>query len=415
MPDPIPSDVTQGKQNRLDPPHDLMVAPAEEPSIWMSLAGRDPATAVDHLDRQTSELLAYVQQQNIEIDARQSELNAKLAQLDNELRASRLKSVQEGGADLSRSDSASQEPMVTTSNAPSQRARPSEFQEFEEVEKLVAQLTDSPKNSDRNLAEVAERPRADADRLSHPARPDREPVRLGRVAASAGDVLATDAQTDHHLNPHALASSETRSQSTLDDPLSVASINDLRTQTDMAKLVHSLDTSEIETERRLLAERTVELDRRKAVLQRMQEEIQKQHAEVLEARLATEQLWREIVDKTPADQANELLHALQDRINEQYAAQRKAVEARRNELVELKETIKSQQQEIREQSEKLHEWIVSRHGDLTSFSAEVDARAAFLDRREHRMREEFSKWEVQRDSYQQQLRGLLEKLNLQND
>jgi chromosome segregation ATPase len=181
---------------------------------------------------------------------------------------------------------------------------------------------------------------------------------------------------------------------------------------DIQAMASSLDASEMESERRLLAERKIELDRRKSVLQRMQDETQALHREALEMRLTTEQLWIELSEKAPADHVNELLASLRGRLDEHYTAQQKTIGDRKSELVDLKQLIEAKQEDIREQSSKLQEWVESRHDEIKSFAAEVDAREMLLDHREHRMREEFAKWEAQRGSYQQQLQGLLQKLNL---
>ncbi len=86
---------------RIDPAHDLPVNDAASgPTPWLALAGRDSSQTSDQLDRQTNELLADVQRQNQEIDSRQAELNARLAQLDSELRAARLQSTEKTGDDL---------------------------------------------------------------------------------------------------------------------------------------------------------------------------------------------------------------------------------------------------------------------------------------------------------------------------
>ena len=89
------------KSTRLDEAHHVgSTGDSASNSSWMAMAGRDPQATTLQLDRQATELMAYVQQQNDEIDSRQAELNARLAQLDNELRTARLRSLRDDGADL---------------------------------------------------------------------------------------------------------------------------------------------------------------------------------------------------------------------------------------------------------------------------------------------------------------------------
>ena len=104
----------ESKSNRVDPPHDLLSlaeADAESTNLWLAYAGRDPDSMAQQVDRQANELISYVQDQNREIDERQAELNAKLAQLDNQLRNARLL-TDESGIDLL----ADASPQIETAN-----------------------------------------------------------------------------------------------------------------------------------------------------------------------------------------------------------------------------------------------------------------------------------------------------------
>ncbi len=533
----------ESKVNRLDPPHDLTLANnervVEASAPWMSLAGRDPATKGDQLDRQTSELLSYVQQQNDEIDARQAELNAKLARLDNELRAARLTTGLDNGTDLLASagkgateesstdattevttekssgmaaasevtpsqDSltsgsgivldevtAGESTNVATDAPPSasaaedavsvQRNVDSTFQEFEEVERLVAQFTGS---SDDSNSEVP----ADSGMVAETQIVEPQVAETQIVETQIVETQVIDTLDNSHSQPERIADSgmylredsahvERRdvpanepAPTEIREQLEASpSISDDRTETnpstdisepqpavtenverpastnvpasnvtgswtekpfpallgdaklgsrdlaadDIQAMASSLEASEMESERRLLAERKVELDRRKETLQRMQDETQALHREALEMRLVTEQLWIEISGKAPTANVESLMETLKSRLNEQYESHQKTIDQRKAEMQGLQELVEQKQANVREQSVKLQQWVESRHDEIKSYAAEVDAREALLDRREHRMAEEFSKWEAQRSAYQSQLQSLLSKLNLQ--
>jgi hypothetical protein len=156
----------------------------------------------------------------------------------------------------------------------------------------------------------------------------------------------------------------------------------------------------------------MELDRRKLVLQRTQDENQALHREALEMRIVTEQLWAELSEKTPADHLHQLLSTLRTRLDDQYAAMNRSLSDRKAELVTLQSRMHNKQQELRKQSRKLQEWVESRHDDVKSHAAQLDAREMLLNRREHRLQEEFAKWEAQQREYKQQLNGLLRKVSL---
>jgi hypothetical protein len=181
---------------------------------------------------------------------------------------------------------------------------------------------------------------------------------------------------------------------------------------DIGGMTSSLDADTLNSERRLLAERNIELDRRKMVLQRTQDETQALHREALEMRMVTEQLWAELSEKTPADQLHQLLSTLRTRLDDQYAAMNRSLSDRKAELVTLQSRMHNKQQELRKQSRKLQEWVESRHDDVKSHAAQLDAREMLLNRREHRLQDEFAKWEAQQREYKQQLNGLLRKVSL---
>lgn len=405
MSDSLVSPLIDGKSTRLDSAHDLMSATeSEEQMPWMALAGRDVSANTAQLERQTGELLAYVQKQNEEIDVRQAELNAKLAQLDHELRTARLQSA-DGGTDLL-AHAPTPEPetqgelppilpddhpdaeVPTVPDEPTQPTPPSQkgetFQEFDEVERVVARFAET----------VEEHPVAESSSQTNPP-------------------SSVEADAVPHCNPDTAPIVDShRSVDSFPHLLTSSHLSRIEAGGDIHAMATSLDASEVESERRLLAERKIELDRRKAVLQRMQDETQSLHKEALEMRLVTEQLWVQLSEKAPQERINELLGSLRTRLDQDYRRQHETLEERKNELASLKRTIEEKQHDLRDQSHKLQEWVESRHDEIKSYAAQIDARELLLDRREHRMQEEFSKWEAQRASYQRQLKGVLKKLNL---
>ncbi len=437
------SEQSEVKARRLDPPHDLMLANrGDEPAPpWMAIAGLDPEAAGDQLDRQTSELLAYVQQQNDEIDQRQEELNAKLAQLDNELRTARLRTAREAGMELATDSTATEGSAVdagialdgmsesedegigmTAMREPekpgksSGRNRPTAGGEFEEVEELVAQFSGDSASSQStgSSASVSKHDSNDSRMASADLSGQHDPKPSLQTADKSAAKRATAMQSDRKKFRVDMAH-QPANQSLGSDVVPLADSIDGRTATDLdlelQAMASSLDASELESERRMLAERKNELDRRQATLQRMQSDTQAMHREALEMRLVTEQLWVEISDQAAPEHVQELLNSLRARLDEHYAEQQSGIDNQASELVTLKETIEQKQEELRSQSAQLQQWVEDRHDEIKSYAAEVDAREMLLDRREHRMHEEFSKWEATRNAYQKQLQGILKNLD----
>jgi chromosome segregation ATPase len=373
------------KSTRVDEAHDMLSSVPSKEENWLAMAGRDPNSKAAQLDRQTNELLAYVQQQNEEIDSRQSELNAKLAQLDNELRAARLASLRGDGEELLQEDplpSRSIEHDSPPSGPESdEKGTKDSLTEFDEVERIVSEIS---KHTDGQRA---------------PSGVQNEPV-AGRQDEYSAAAVSDTAWDQPFLDGSSRHGGARRQR------------EDLGVSLDIHAMATSLDTDALESEKRLLAERKLELDRRKSVLQRMQDETQAMHRESLEMRLVTEQLWSKLSGKAPTEQLNELLGSLQSRLDDHYATMKTTLRERKNELATLKGCIDDKQNELRDQSRRLQDWVESRHDEIKNLAAQLDAREMLLDRREHRLQDEYAKWEAQRAGYKKQLQGLVQKLSL---
>lgn len=430
---------------------------SSDANLWMSMAGRDAGGIPGQLDRQTSELMTYVQQQNDEIDVRQAELNAKLAQLDNELRTARLRNAPENGGDLSPDASldlldyaqqtvqaelappaTSDEPATAPPVEPvldppirpeDNQLRPASaqpaptddevldsiakarmaaapIQEFDEVETIVAQIAGKDA--------VAAVPG-----MRHLTLAATERARRLAAKAAAQTVTNTNTHEASVVDKDAPAVDPSSIRKAVTAPNSMPSLSSssslglAESGVDMNAMAQSLDQSALESERRLLAERKVELDQRQATLQKMQDSTQALHKEALEMRLVTEQMWGELSENAPEAQLQTSMAHLRSRLDDHYASMHDSIGDRNSELATLKAKIDAKQQELQAQSRKLEEWIETRHEEIKSLASEMDARELLLDRREHRLHEEFSKWESQRTAYQNQLQSLLSKLNLQ--
>ena len=402
------------KSTRVDPAHELLDGDTADGDLntWLSVAGRDPAQVNQQLHRQTNEIMSYAEQRSEEIDSRQAELNAKLAQLDHELRKVRLQTAKDAGQDLlSGSPDA---PDVHRGVATKNTVQPSEaterqFSSFEELPEQPKYFTGTSNESElipearlpefedveRVVAKVTKQ--IDEQTTASDAMPKAAIVPPEQEASMTDPMSDSDWPDEPALGPDEPAAPELRQLGSVEglDPAAT-----------------SVEIRELESGRRLLAERSIELDRRKAVLQRMQDETQAVHREALEMRLVTEQLWTELSQKAPTEHLTQLLTSLRARLDNHYKSMNQTLTERKSELDSLQGQLRQKQDEIRQQSRKLQEWVECRHDEIKAKSAQQDARELLLDRREHCLQDEFAKWEAQRRQYKQQLQGLLQKISL---
>ena len=338
MSDPVSRPQEEAKSTRLDEPHDLLTngePTATGDQVWLAMAGKDPTSMNAQIERQSSELISHVQQKSNELDARQDEVNAKLALLDNELRKARLHSLSQASelVELSPTKEESVDSSVVSNR----------LSEFEDIDELAEIQHDSE-------AGWTESYNTDIESES-------------KAAANEG-IASSSAPSDMSYG--------------------------------------------LEEERRLLERRKVEIDRRQRELESFHDEAQAMQEDALRQRLACEQMATEFRAAT-AD-ADERLGQLRHQIDELYAAAGSTLHARRRQLQDLRQKLYLKQEQLRDQSNKLQDWIDSRHEAIREQTAQLDAREQLLNLREHRLQEDASKWEAERLRYRRQLRSLVSKL-----
>ncbi len=419
---PRTADEFTQKATRVDPAHETVDGEAAEADLthWMALAGRDPAQATDQLDRQTNELLAYVQQQNLEIDSREADLNARLAQLDNEIRVTRLQALPGTGEDLlgDKSDVATSAAPSSSLRAPSAVAPhghnspiepPRETSPEEIPEAVLPRGLQPGKGNPLGEFDDVEKVVAEIVGALSPETTDTEPV----VSALDADIAPVVPIEETLGTLRSADSADTKDSSSLFGGTSDhQGLRSAGSGVDIGAMASSPDATALESERRLLAERKIELDRRNSNMQRIQDATQAFHREALEMRMVTEQLWAELSEKAPSNRLNQLLATLRGRLDGHYATMNQTLTDRKTELGMLKNCMRRKQQELREQSRKLQEWVECRHEAIKTHGAQLDARELLLDRREHRLQDEFAKWETQWREYKEQLDSLRGKTNL---
>lgn len=446
------------KSNRVDSAHDLLRsqddADAQEANRWLAFAGRDPEFTSDQVNRQAGELLAYVQDQNREIDDRQAELNAKLAQLDNQLRNARLRGLDDqAGADLL--SGATDLPSATLTPTPTEKpieeprhaqemefgklgfaqeevsrrlsqptspARGAEMQEFDEVDQLVAEFNDLgfPKNALLSENAVADlwnhdpdtTPIDDAPLIETPQTPPHHTEPKDEIVLSEEAIVeeSVSPRDDAQVEGFVSEDRETVAFDTFPQLLAESHLNRIDTLETPSLEQGAAERDALASERRQLAERKAELDRQMTLVRRIETEANSLHREALEMRIVTEQLWGKLSDTIPADQLKALLAKMRTQLDAHYTKEKSSVEQHKQELAAMQGQLADQQQELREQSSKMQAWFASREEQLRGYANEVDARVTLLDRREQRLQDEFAKWQAERKDYESRLRGLSQKL-----
>ena len=395
----------------------------------MAYAGRDPESLSEQVDSQANELLSYVQDQNKDIDQRQAELNAKLAQLDSQLRSARLQGVDDVGTDLLADQPSRRPPQVPPINDdpqgyvaeetsvtrnegdhpdstgidrfPSPESPRSIQQEFDEVDRIVAEF------SDLNLDNTPASEVVANDDLDSHQQEQQGQCESTAIGTTPGDEASTDSASD--LPPRA---TETTAEQPTSDTMDA--FPSMLAQSHWGRLDSrpSSDADILASERGQLAERQLEVEREKSVVRRLHDEAQALYREALEMRLVTEQLWHKLSALTPPDKVEQHIADLRTRLETHYAAEHAALASRREDLQSLQQVLEEKQAALRDQSARMQDWFTTRDEQIRSYSNEIDVRSSLLDRREQRLQDEVAKWQTQRKDYEHQLQSLAQKLKL---
>jgi chromosome segregation ATPase len=111
---------------------------------------------------------------------------------------------------------------------------------------------------------------------------------------------------------------------------------------------HHRATADIDAKRRAVARRAEHLDQCRAELRRLRDELNQMHRDMLETRLATEELWTQLSGLAPASTLNRSLERTRAKLANQYrdanadlAERRNELEAIRVELARRYETLRS--------------------------------------------------------------------------
>jgi len=403
-------------ETRIDPPH--LVHTARDADIAPDPAGRLPAGStataaadvrlatpagtaaqfVQQVQTQAAQLAERLQLQQKELDQREAELNARLAAVENQVRSARLWAEQQHEALNDReAQVATQEQLVG--------------QRLAELGIVV---------DDHSITAVES---ALVERASELAR---------REAQVAADHAALD-QTRKQFEQQATQLDVRRRY--LDKTESLLSneqqsLGEVRRQcdADLAQLqqqrVHLRDQyatrqarMEAEYRRRYrdLEQRSTDLEKREIALEKLRDALSESQREVLEIRLATEELCSELSVRTSPSVLERSITRIRARLADHYSLARTELEQRHEELEQIGRRVFEQHQKLQQQKEDLTLWVRRREGDLDQQAARIVARERELDRRKSRCEEQRLQWQEERVNYQREIRQLFAKLHPRED
>jgi chromosome segregation ATPase len=354
----------------------------------MAAEGMTAENTAEQVRVHATQLALHLQERRREVDHRESHLNARIAQLENDLRNSRLW-LQERSEEFSlreaelaqriaehearlRGLSASETALNDIEQQQALKLQHREEQLRQREDQLAQaqlQLEVQQSSISRRMDQLADQERLLEEQLRQ-LHEERRVVQ--RESDTSQEELAQQRQT----------LSEQREQ---------------------------LDQQEAD-QRRTWEARSAHFDERQIALERIRNDIVRLHREALEMRLVAEQLWSQMAGHVQPGELTEGIARLRAQLADEFRFARQEIVTQRTSLEALIGKLDGQRCELAAQRDELVGWLNRRQQELALQSAELAEREQkWLQERQQADRQEKS-WQSERRELQRQIRQLTMRL-----
>ena len=167
---------------------------------------------------------------------------------------------------------------------------------------------------------------------------------------------------------------------------------------------------ELEAKRKQLALRGAELDRAQTALRHLRAELSEMHRETLELRLATEELWMQLSGTIPPATLTRSLSRIRGSLAETYRAENAELARRKLELRSIGSELAEDHKCLQHQKGELDTWIIRREREIEQQAQRLVARERELHDQETGFEEKAHGWAIARLEYQKEIRHLRDQL-----
>jgi len=196
---------------------------------------------------------------------------------------------------------------------------------------------------------------------------------------------------------------------------------ELRTEREHLVVQERRDRQEVAEQRRRIEEEAAEkrqslerqseqLDFRRAAVKQEQAELAESQREILETRLAVEELWTQLSGVVPPAVLTENLARLRGRLAEQYRLQNNELATQKAELETLRAELAAENEKLRIQTGELRRWADLRHDEIERQAAFLTAREQELEQQDKDLNRQSQAWRQERGRYEQEIRRLENEL-----
>jgi hypothetical protein len=342
--------------------------------------------ASEQLQRQAEQLAHFLRDRQGELDHREAQLNAEIAQLETELRKERLCfSEREAELELRRQELDNREKEI-----------------LERLERLAA--ADAALN--RKTGAEAELAARSAVHTLENAQPTRQVSNLND-------------QRQRHLEEAENRLAQAQAETQKFQEQLTAQRRELREEVhrERQRLIgeQRQALAELEKKRQVLERRAKHADQCRAGLLELRAELQQMHRETLEIRQATEELWIKLSGAAPPGALTHPLGRIRNRLAEQYRLANAELLKQKEELESLRDKLVEQYRNLVEQKEEFERRMDAGRGESQQQASMLIAREQVLLEQQTHFEEESQRWHVARMQYEQEIRLLRLELARQSE
>jgi len=367
---------------RIDAAHEISKketadeAAAQQPITQQQGLTEEPScdTIAAQLRTQAGQLASHLRARQKELDHREAQVNARLAQLDRSTCAARLW-LREREAELNLRDKRLGEQQSEL------QKRLERLAAAEAVRRKRNPSEDPPSPPDAKTEDRAEVLQSKQDQLAEAE------ARLAEARAETQEFQQQLRKTRRDLEENWRA--EQRRWTA-------------RQQQAKAKL---------ERQRKAVQHRSNQVDESHAALQQLRAELGRMHRETLEIRLATEELWIQLSGVAPPASLTRSLGRIRTKLADHYRQANAELKSRKEELETVRHQLAEQYEELVERKSNFDKWAMRHQEEVEQQAARLIAREKQLARKEAQLTDDAHHRKAERLQYQQEIGYLRSKIS----
>lgn len=391
----------------------------------------DLALREEQLQHQASQLAGHLKARLAEVDRREAQLNARIAQLEADARTSKLwqrerdYDYQQREAELCRQLEDLQQRAVEVARGQQQVQTIDERHELivkreEELKALDVQLRQRRQELDRQNAALShaqslwqlqrahEEAAAKQDRLRAEElwqrKVEEQRQQLEFEVADRRRKLETAEQKFHEnqtrLDQERVDFERQRVQGTTQMQRERAALDEKIAATDLELLSRQ---REVESRENIV-------ERQRVAMDQMRTEIGHVHRQSLEMRLIAEQLWAQITGRLSSAEITRSIAALRLQLSQQFEQEQKALAKQKDELVQLADRLQMQHQLLATERQDVKNWGAARQAGIEQQARQLVEREQQLEAEQQELRTARQLLHDDRRRYEQEIRDLAAQL-----